>query len=206
MTWFDETFWATAVISLVTVTLTVAGTLWISWRILNRQLAHERETQAKLRDQQLADLRAELGRSRRVRNADGLPELLGRWYSAVQEATTYYQPARPGMTSHDGRIEKVGWANGSLVPTIDGLASTPELADVLTKLGTASHTWVENGKYYCWNVPPPGFADEFRKTGIALASAIAEVRDSLGTWEDDGVLPSFDWRQLDEFVDKNPLV
>lgn len=203
--WWDETFWATAVISLVTVALTVAGTLFISWKILNRQLAHERTTQDELRQQQLADLRAELGRSRRVRNADGLLTFLGGWYSAVQEAAAHYHPAQPGGYSHDGRLEKVGWSNDRLVSTVDAVASTPDLVDALTKLGMVSHTWVEIGKFYCENVPPAGFAEEFREVGALLASAIEEMRDALGGWEDDGVLPSFDWQRLDEFVAKNPL-
>jgi hypothetical protein len=63
--WWNEEFWASAAINFASVAVTIGLTVWISWRILNRQLEHEREAQRVAREQQLADLHEAIDRERR---------------------------------------------------------------------------------------------------------------------------------------------
>ena len=74
--WFNEEFWASLTITFFSVAVSIGATVAISWWLLNKQLAAQREADAQARRDQLDDIKAEVGRDRRIRSTGNLREEL----------------------------------------------------------------------------------------------------------------------------------
>lgn len=180
--WWDETFWATAAITVVGVVLTVVGTLWISWRILKRQLAHERQTQDRLREQQLADLRAEVERDRRIRQVDGLTEGLGRLMHVMNSYARFRFSGMP-VTAH--HVTKQVYDMDDVLARMGRIP----LGEVVSGLLDVIRGWALTFNH----IDPRKIPDEIRATwqavGFELLGVTETLRTGISHWEDSGELP-----------------
>jgi hypothetical protein len=186
--WWDEEFWATAAITFASVAVTIGLTVWISWWVLNRQLAHERDSQRIQREEQLADLREELSRDRRIRHAAGLPELLDEWAKSVSRlATSYAQGERMDLvyTHVSGDLSN---ALPRLQPYRARLRTDPSASAALDDLLQITTLWHKAGHGQVNKPPDPSTKEAFRSIGAELASAIHELELALPAWEDSGQL------------------
>jgi hypothetical protein len=198
--WWDEEFWATAAITFASVAVTIGLTVWISWWVLNRQLAHERESQRIQREEQLADLRDELSRDRRIRQAAGLPELLDAWAKSVSRlATTYEQGERMEMlyTHVSGDLRN---ALPRLHPYRARLRTDPSASAVFDELLHITTSWHKAGQQQVNRRPDSSTVRAFQSIGAELASAIHEFELALPAWEDSGRLTLSDRPALLTFV------
>lgn len=184
--WWDETFWATAAIAGVSIVLTVVGTLWISWLILNRQLAHERETQDKLREQQLADLRVEVQRDRRVRQAEGLAEGLGRVMHVMNSYCRFRWSSMPGTTAH--HVTKQIYEMDDVVAR---MGKTP-LADVVSGFLYVVRGWALAFNHVGELNIPNDMRDLWKAVGYELIKEVDTLHGGISNWEDSGKLPDLE--------------
>jgi len=187
--WWDEEFWATVVITFVSVAVTIALTVWISWWVLNRQLAHERASQARQREEQLADLRAEIQRERRIRQSAGLGDALQQLADTVGGMSSRMTPNSTGNTmlvdyllgqveQSRGAVEIV-WNRVKHDPVMD--AALNELCELVAKWATLARRHVTSG-------PSDEWMSSLRAAAIELAQKANDIHEGVAKWEDSGSL------------------
>jgi heme exporter protein D len=181
--WWDEEFWATTAITFASVAVTIGLTVLISWKILDRQLEHERESQQRQREDQLADLRAEVARDRRAKQAVSLSGVVDRLKTTIAgievnirvngHTVDFWSPrldeSRQALSSHEVRLARD--AN-----MYQALTELSELARVwlksATSVGRSDNEWWE----------------KWRAAAVLLQQDLLQLREQIPRWEDTGEL------------------
>jgi hypothetical protein len=179
--WWDDEFWATLAITMFSVAVTIALTVIISWWIVSHQLTYERELQNRQREEQLADLRAEVERDQRIRQAEGLAERLHALAEAVELSL---HPLLPGLGRHQPRVADALQALDASRARLD---AGSQLAVVLENLRRSCVLW--NGPSYGDSADTSEeWTRAWEQGALALVDAIRALISILPVWEATGGL------------------
>lgn len=190
MKWWDEEFWATVAITFVSVAVTIALTVWISWSVLNRQLAHERASQARQREEQLTDLRAEIQRDRRIRQSAGLADALRQLADTVGGMSTRMTSNSTGQTMLvDYLLGQVSQSRNAVELVWNRVHHDAVMEAALSELCELVAGWERIARLHVASGPSEEWMQGLRAAAIEIAQKASDVHAGVVEWEDTGLLP-----------------